>query len=119
MDVSKFFGATFLKVDDVEASGPTVVKLADVKEGQFGKPNLTFENGAMLSVNATNGRTLMRAYGAESNDWIGKEIELSIGETQYQGEKRVSILVKPISPPVQNKRPPKPLEQDLNDPIPF
>jgi hypothetical protein len=27
MDLSKFFRATFLKVDDVKASGPTVVKI--------------------------------------------------------------------------------------------
>jgi hypothetical protein len=124
MDVSKFFGAVFLKVDDVKASGPIVVKIVGIAEGQYEKPNLTFANGTMLSVNATNGRTLMRAYGSESNDWIGKEIELSIGKTQFQGEAQDSIMMKPISPPIQIKKP-KPslvaaaLEQDLNDDFPF
>jgi putative DNA primase/helicase len=124
MDVTRFFGARFLKVDDVKASGPIVVKIVGIAEGQYGKPNLTFEDGTMLSVNATNGRMLMRAYGAESNDWVGKEIELAVGKTQFQGEVRDSVLVKPISPPVRNKKPPKPslvadpFDQYLNDPIP-
>jgi hypothetical protein len=125
MDLTKFFGAVFLKVDDVKASGPIVVKIVGIAEGQFGKPNLTFDNGSVLSVNATNGPTLMRAYGAESNDWIGKQIELSIGRTQFQGEARDSIMVRPISPPIQKRPLPKPslvadaVEEDLNDPIPF
>jgi hypothetical protein len=36
-------------------------------------------------VNATNNRILMRAYGRNSDDWVGKEIELYLGEIEFQG----------------------------------
>jgi hypothetical protein len=42
----------------------------------------------------------MRSYGRESRDWIGREIELYIGATTYQGREQESVLVKPISPPI-------------------
>ena len=117
MDMSKYMGNVFLKVDHVKASGPIRVRVTGISEGQYGKPDLAFDDGSQLSLNATNNRTLVRAYGFESGDWIGKEVELTLGEIQYQGELQEAILVKPISPPIENKAPPKP---DLDDDeIPF
>jgi hypothetical protein len=57
----------------------------------------------------------------ESDDWIGKEIELSLGEIEYQGTPQEAILVSPISPPIEKKTPPKPKSSDggMNDEIPF
>lgn len=116
MDIKKYIPNVFLKVDHVKASGAIRVKVTGISEGQYDKPNLAFNDGSQLSLNATNCRTLARAYGTESDDWIGKEVELTLGEIQYQGKQQEAILVKPISPPIENKASPKP---DLNDEIPF
>lgn len=108
MDISKFAGSVFLKVENIKASGPIRVTIVDVTEGLYDRPDLSFDDGTTLSCNVTNARALARAYGWESDDWKGKEVELAVGEIPYQGKPQESILVKPISPPIENKAPPKP-----------
>ena len=103
MDVSKYLGSTFLKVADVKVNGPIRVVIASIVEGKFDKPDLVFDDGTRLSLNLTNTRTLARAYGKDTAFWIDKEIELNVGETEYQGKPQESILITPISPPVDKK----------------
>jgi hypothetical protein len=117
MDMSKYIGGLFLKVEDVKANGPLRLKIVDVSEGRYDKPDLTFDDGSKLGCNATNGRALAKEYGFDSDDWIDKEVELVVGEIQYQGKPQEAILVKPISPPIENKAPPK--QEGPNDEIPF
>jgi hypothetical protein len=116
MDMRKYLKKVFLKVDDVKANGPIRMRITDVTEGQYNKPDLTFHDGSQLSLNPTNNRVLLRAYGRDSNYWLGQEVELEVGEIQYQGQRRETILVKPISPPIENKAPPRP---EFDDAIEF
>jgi hypothetical protein len=115
MDMKKYAAARFIKCDDVR-EGPIQDEIAVIKEGKFEKPDIVFESGDILSLNATNTNILVRAYGPNSKDWIGKRIEQYLGEIKYQGKMQESVLVKPISPPL------KPAEQtkldDLNDELP-
>jgi hypothetical protein len=111
IDRRKYTGNVFRKVEHVKA-GPIRVTITGVSEGQYGKLDLTFDDGSQLSLNANNCLTLARAYGFESDNLIGKEVELTLGEIQYRGEPQQTILVKPISPPAQ----PKP---EFGDEIPF
>ena len=105
MDMQEFSGGGFVKVDDVK-EGPIKEQIDAVKLGKWDKPNLVFESGSLLSVNATNNRILMRAYGRNSDDWVGKEIELYLGEIEFQGTPQEAVLVRPISPPIKPKKPP-------------
>src|SRR5262245_50484823 len=104
MDVSKYVGSVFLKVDDIKASSRRVT-IVDVVEGRFGKLDLHFDDGTCLSCNATNSRMLARAYGMDSDDWTDKQVELVVGEIKSDGKMNEAILVKPISPPIENKAP--------------
>ena len=72
-------------------------------------------------MNATNNKALCQAYGTESDDWFGKELELFVGEVDFKGKPTESILVKPISPPVAKKSPPKRKSRssDMDDEISF
>jgi len=103
MDVSKYLGSAFLKVADVKVYGPIRVVIVSVIEGKFDKPDLVFDDGTRLSLNVTNTQILARAYGKETAYWVDKEIELNVGETKYQGKPQESILITPISPPVDKK----------------
>jgi hypothetical protein len=108
----------------VKVNGPIRLVITSAAEGQFDKLDLTFDDGTRLSLNVTNTRALARAYGTDDADWIGKEIELTVGEIEYQGKLQESILVKPISPPIEKRPPPKPKGEsdkrgDLDDEIPF
>src|SRR5262249_57941157 len=91
MDMSKYVGGLFLKVDDIKASGPIRMRIVDVSEGRFDKPDLTFDDGSKLGCNATNGRVLAKAWGFDSDDWIDKEVELAVGETEYQGRTQADL----------------------------
>ena len=85
IDMRKYSsGETYLTIADVR-EGPLQMTIADAKEGQYEKPNLHFETGDILSLNATNRKILMRAYGPTSDTWIGKQVELVLGQTMFQG----------------------------------
>jgi hypothetical protein len=124
MDMSKFSGAAFLKVGDVKVNGPIRVVIADIELGKYGKPDVSFNDGTKLSLNATNNKILCRAYGTESDGWIGKEIELTVGEIEYQGKPQEAIIVQTVSPPIETKAMPMPKKRkkavgDLDTPIDF
>jgi hypothetical protein len=97
MDMRKYAGAMFIKVDDVR-DGALRMQIAAIKEGQFEKADMVFESGEVLSLNATNTRILIREYGRDSADWIGKEVELRLGQVPFGGQLQDSVVVKPISP---------------------
>jgi hypothetical protein len=109
MDMRKYSGETFIRVSDV-TDGPLQMQIAGVREGKYEKPDLVFETGEAFSVNSTNNRILMRAYGPNSEDWVGKKIELTLGQVEFQGKPQNSVIVKPISPPEK---------AEMNDSIPF
>ena len=108
MEMSLYSGGAFLKIGDVKVNGPLRVVIDDIQLGKYGRPDVSFKDGSKLSLNVTNNKALCNAYGTESSGWVGKEIELSLGEIEFQGEPQESILVKPLSPPIQKKPPPKP-----------
>jgi hypothetical protein len=98
MDMKKYATEHFIKVDDVR-DGPIEDQIVVVKDGKYDKPNVVFESGDVLSLNATNRKTLVRAYGNESDLWIGKMIRMFLGMIEYQGSDHEAVLVEPISPP--------------------
>ena len=97
MRMSDYAGSDFVKYDDV-AGNPRRETIASIKLGGYDRPEATFESGSLLSLNKTNVRTLIKAYGEDSRDWIGCTIELYGGRTEYKGETHDSVLVRPISP---------------------
>jgi hypothetical protein len=126
MDISDQINSSgFIKVPDL-ADGPRRAVIADVRPGRFKGPDMELQDGSVLSLNATNMRTLANAWGTETDGWIGKEIELYVGKTQFQGQDRDSVLVRTISPPIPLGERPKPKlkpasnsSAELNDEIPF
>jgi hypothetical protein len=102
MDMRKYYGESFIRVIDV-ADGPLDETIAVIRQGKYDKPDLIFESGDILSLNATNFKALIRAYGSNSDDWIGKEIKLKKGQTEYQGEPQDSVVIEPVSPALSAK----------------
>src|SRR5262249_6342107 len=70
MDMSQFTGGQFLKVADLRENGPIRVTIVAVElSTKFDKPELVFDDGTTLSLNATNCRALVRHWGSDSKDW--------------------------------------------------
>ena len=120
MDMRKYSGVNFLKVDDVRAS-PMRGAIISVKIGKYDKPDMYLDSGDCLSLNVTNTHTLIRAYGPNSDDWIGKELEFYVGEIEFQNKPIDAVLVRPISPPLTAAERTKPAtaHDEMNDAIPF
>jgi hypothetical protein len=120
MDMRKFAGEQFIRVDDVR-DGPISVQVALIKEGKFDKPDMIFETGEILSLNATNTKILVRAYGPDSEAWIGKQIDLALGQVEFQKKLQDAVIVKPISPPIATteKAAAAAKMTEMNDEIPF
>jgi hypothetical protein len=97
MDMKKYGRqSAFLRLDDVRQ--PRIETIALVKEGRYGKPDVYFESGKVLSLNATNTETLIAAYGADSDLWVTKKARLYAGTINYQNEDKAAVLV-PLSQP--------------------
>jgi hypothetical protein len=124
MDVSGMLMSGFIKADTV-ANGPVRGVIANVAPGKFERPDMELQDGGTLGLNATNLRTLSAAWGPETNEWIGKEVELYLGKTVYMGKEQDSVLVKAISPATPwRSRTGAPAgsqsrQKELDDDIPF
>ena len=115
MDMTQYAGSEskYLKASDLQGKRPRVVinavnlvEFDDEDRGKHNKPTLTLRGKEkQLVLNATNTEEIIRAFGANSEGWIGKEIGLST--KYYKAFDREGIVVTPI------------IEEDPNDDIPF
>jgi hypothetical protein len=87
----------YLKLDDVR-EGPLFRHIAEVKEGSFDKPELVFETGEILSLNVTSTLALVTAYGGASEGWVGKKVEIYLGQAKFKNGVTDAVLVKPVTP---------------------
>jgi hypothetical protein len=99
-----------------------VLKITGVAEGKYDKLDLTFDDESKLSLNATNGKAITRAWGYETSAWLHKKVELAAGRTTFKGEPQETILLRPVTPatPAHEKSPARTPKPDISDdPIPF
>jgi hypothetical protein len=117
MDMGKYCGSSFIKAEDVEA-GPIQATIVGIKEGRFGKPDLLLDSGRHFSVNPGNNTVLVKVFGRKSDDWIGEEIELSLGTARYQGKEQPSVVVRPLSKgKPEAERTPLPAQDEIDEEI--
>jgi hypothetical protein len=140
MDMREFAGSKYIKPDQVR-DGPIQTRVVNVfKSEQHGRPVLELEDGSQFTLNDSNNNALMKAWGYNSDDWIGQEIELFLGTYKNWRTDPPSdaetVKVKAVSPAktAQNggmavSKPPLPpsrtaaaaaaRKDDLDDSIPF
>ena len=119
-DMKKYAGSPFIKFDDCETPIKSVIM--GVKEGKYGKPDLTLESGDKFSLNGTNTKILIRAYGCDDGDWLIDQDRLVQGKTKYEGKLTNSVIIQPLSPgrPEEERTKPSSANQgDTDDDIPF
>ena len=135
---NQVFPSNYLKSEDLGTARPIVtireVRIEDI--GDDHKPVAYFagkEKG--LVVNKTNWSAIEDITGEmDSDDWVGKRIQLFATKTEYQGKRVACIRVEapvaaaPAAPVRSSPRPaprpaPEPAEYDeatgTDDPVPF
>jgi hypothetical protein len=136
------YASKYVKPDNVR-DGPLTTRILNVFEGTYGLV-LELETGSQFSLNEGNTNVLIRAFGHETKDWIGKEITLELGTYKDWKEdppkEKETVKVRVVSPgeatavnggaPAPSKPPlppsrtgaaggPAPLRGEMDDEIPF
>jgi hypothetical protein len=133
----RVYASKFIKPDQVR-DGPIQTRIIAVLQNeQFDRPLLELETGSQFTLNDGNCNTLIKAWGYDSDDWIGQEISLELGT--YKDWKAVppvdkeTVKVRAISPaktatgnsgvPSKPVLPPSravaPKSDEMDDSIPF
>ena len=116
MEIGSVFGGDSLKAADLQGHEPIVV-IASVEMKKFDNGNklvLTFQGKKKtLVVNKTNAGRIAYAHGTNTDNWIGKEIQLYTDLVDFQGKPVEAIRVRP--PPKRQAptpvRQPNPIEE--------
>jgi len=109
MDISKYIGTSFVKLANVEQQGPIEGSIAGITEGRYGL-NLVLESGDTINLNKTNARTLFKAWGKNTDNWIAKKVRAFAGELPYNGDTTRSVVLEPISPALKPDERTKPVD---------
>ncbi len=105
MNIDAAFPSKYLKAHDL--LGKTVrLKIAGItveKLGEDLRPIISFSGtDKTLVVNKTNANRISASYGRETDDWIGKDIEVYPDQVEFQGRMVEAIRVRvPAKPPQQ------------------
>jgi hypothetical protein len=135
MDARKYASA-FVKPDDVR-DGPIQTRIINVFEQErFNRLALELETGSQFGLNDGNTNALIKAWGHETDKWVGLELELYLGTYKDWNEdppaEKETVRVKAISPrpgtqngSAPDNKPPLPpsltasSRNELDDEIPF
>ena len=136
MKISEAYPSKYLRTTDL-AGKPCVLTITGCDMQTYGDgttaPVIGFRGTEkMLGLNKTNAGTIAALYGDETEDWVGKPIEVFPTETDYQGKRMPCIRVRrpqsapamvPASQPAQGGYAPLPTDEPPFDPsgddIPF
>ena len=127
MDMRKYASGVIMPED--LRNGPRQERIINVYiSDKHDCPVLVFESGNELFAWASIARVLARAYGYNSDDWIGHVVELSLGSytDKKTGETKDTIIIKAISSRDGNsdsgepqRADPATLAKALDDSVPF
>ena len=92
----------WIRLEDLHDKPPKRERIGDVKEdttGKFGaRLVVTFEpSGQMLSLNKTSVGNLLRDFGENDDDWVGKLVEIYAGEVDGPQGTTDAILVRGVT----------------------
>jgi hypothetical protein len=138
MDARKY-ASRYVKPDNVR-DGPIETRIVNVfEEEKYGRLALELETGSQFSLNDGNAQALIKAWGYDTDVWIGLTLLLELGDYTDRREdppaKKETVRVRAISPtpgttqngsaPAAKPLPPsrtastKSVKDDLDDEIPF
>jgi hypothetical protein len=129
------YASTYIKPDNVR-EGPIQTRIVNVFESEkYNRPVLELETGSQFTLNDGNTNTLIKAWGHNSDDWIGKEVILELGTYKDRREdpptEKETVKVRAVTQTPQNggvptSRPLPPSKttpavggRDMDDEIPF
>lgn len=101
-NIGDIFQSKYLSANDVPDGGmKATIAFVDVQKfkkqdgGEEVKPVIEFEGIEKAFVcNKTNAMTIAERFGNETDDWVGKELQLDVTWVDFQGKQVESIRVR-------------------------
>ena len=130
MHIDALFPSKYLKASDFDGN-PRTLKIAGIETEKMGdgemKPVLYFSNATKgVVLNKTNAGVLKQLYGGDTDNWIGKPIQLVAATTEFQGKVVDCIRLRPPNAAVASAAAEAVMKanqpasfDDLDDEIPF
>ena len=118
MNINQMYPGTYLKGADF-ARGPQIFTIASITmetlgqgQNQETKPVLRFSGiDQGMALNVTNGHAIATLYGDETNDWIGKPIEVYFDPNiMMKGERKGGLRVRAPSGQAMQSQPQQPVQ---------
>jgi hypothetical protein len=112
-NINDAFPSKYLKASDFEGDTP-IVTIASIAFEEVGKekdvrPILYYEGEQKgIVLNKTNATNITKIYGSETNDWIGKKVQIGTAWVDFQGQSVEAIRIYP--PKQQRSSPNAPLK---------
>jgi hypothetical protein len=96
------YASKYVKPDNVR-DGPIQTRIINVFEDErYGRLMLELETGSQFALNDGNTNTLIKAWGHNTDDWIGQEIALELGTYKDWRDdpptEKETVKVRAISP---------------------
>lgn len=121
-DISDLLGGQYLSAENVPQ--PLLVTISGAERVTMeGQPRLVVKFAEMpkgLLANKTNLSTVAQLFGADTSQWVGRQVVLQSEPVQYQGRVTKGLRVKPYQAPVRPMTPqPVPVQSAPQQPQPF
>lgn len=105
-DYRTMFDYLYLRAWDLDGQDVTVtiekVEAGEIegKEGEIKRMPFVYFKGVPkpLGINKTNGKSVAGMYGTDVRKWVGKRLTLYPTTTQFQGEQKECIRIRPGIP---------------------
>ncbi len=103
MNIKDKFASNFFRAEDVEGTINLTIKACSEQAiGDDDRVVLSFkESPKQLPLNKTNALVLADAFGAETDEWKGRMIELNREMVMFKGERVPAVRVKAASSKAQ------------------
>jgi hypothetical protein len=124
------FASKFVKPDDVRDSPIQTRIISVLEDDRYTRLLLELETGSQFALNDTNTSTLIKAWGHNTDDWIGCAIQLELGTYKDwradPPEDKETVRVRVVPKTAEAPGPAKPLPPsrakngaNMDDEIPF
>lgn len=114
INATDYLNSNFLSGDTLEPNVIIEAAIVSARSHQFEEEEkeklviyLDYE-GKGVVLNQTRTKALIRAYGINTDNWIGKPIKVFRGETMYAGKTVPCVVIEPIVATQIAASPPRP-----------
>lgn len=101
MNINEAFPTKYVRAADLQNQRHTLTIANVVMEEGIDKPIVYFQGRQKgMACNKTNAMMIAQLYGADTNRWIGQQVELYIAQVLFEGKFVPAIRVQAPQPPM-------------------